>query len=207
VDARLAYNDDPEPEPPRKRQPQPARLQEEQTNTQPDRPPAGALAAAAPSPSGPESKPITGPAGPLSPVPAETHIEQGIANAKAGRSQQAIDDLSEAIKIDASNAKAYFNRGVVWTMLGEYDNAIGDFDTTIQLDPNYPRVNEHRALAVARKERRDEDSGVERKRRRDEDSGWIPEVGADERNRTDAERIRAASEKYYLNRAKKKSRP
>jgi len=34
-------------------------------------------------------------------------------------------------------------------------------------------------------------------------SAWSPDEAANDRNRADLERIRAASEKYYLNRAKK----
>jgi tellurite resistance protein len=82
---------------------------------------------------------------------SETYVAKGIVSFRGGNLEQAIIDMSEAIKIDANYPRAYFNRGCVWTLLGEYDIAIHDFDTTIALDPNFPRAAVHRDFAIQKK--------------------------------------------------------
>ncbi len=56
----------------------------------------------------------------------------------------------------ASNVRltvAYYNRGRSYRQLGEYDNAIADFDKAIELYPEYARAYNNRGIAYASKGR------------------------------------------------------
>ena len=48
---------------------------------------------------------------------------------------RAIDDFSQAIRLDAKNAAAFDNRGLAYRMKGDLDRAIADFDQAVRLDP------------------------------------------------------------------------
>src|SRR5277367_6015472 len=50
---------------------------------------------------------------------------------------RAIQDLDQAIKLDANNALAFNDRGGAYNGKHEYDRAIQDFDQAIRLDPNF----------------------------------------------------------------------
>src|SRR5262249_43894419 len=47
-------------------------------------------------------------------------------------------------------ATAYFGRGVVYDMKGEYQRAIADYDQALRIDPNMKKAAENRRIAWAR---------------------------------------------------------
>jgi serine/threonine protein kinase/Flp pilus assembly protein TadD len=49
---------------------------------------------------------------------------------------QAIDDLSEAIRLELNNALAYSRRGYVYLVTKEFDQALTDLDKAILIEPN-----------------------------------------------------------------------
>jgi tetratricopeptide (TPR) repeat protein len=50
---------------------------------------------------------------------------------------KAIADLTQAIRLDPDNAKAYSFRGTAYLCKNDYDKAIADYNRAIQLDQNY----------------------------------------------------------------------
>ena len=63
---------------------------------------------------------------------------------------RALEDFSEAIRIDPKFAHAYTQRGVIHSLAGRHDQAIADYDQALRLDPNhaptyYNRATAHRA--------------------------------------------------------------
>lgn len=46
----------------------------------------------------------------------------------------AISDYSKTIEIDPRNAYAYYNRGISYDKMGDYNLAIKDFARAIELD-------------------------------------------------------------------------
>jgi len=49
---------------------------------------------------------------------------------------QAIEDFTQAIKIDSNAKDAYLNRAEMYSQTNDFDRAIADFSKVIQLDPN-----------------------------------------------------------------------
>jgi tetratricopeptide (TPR) repeat protein len=80
------------------------------------------------------------------PVPAEAAIiltgidywfEKGNEFANASRWQEAREAYTRAIKLNPKYARAYYVRGVACSWLGDYKQAIQDYDKAIEL--NYPK--------------------------------------------------------------------
>jgi tetratricopeptide (TPR) repeat protein len=69
-------------------------------------------------------------------LPARAHYGRGIVLFKKGKIADAIDDLDQAIRLDASHSAAYFARGSARLDQGDYHGAIADFDEAIRLDPS-----------------------------------------------------------------------
>jgi len=51
--------------------------------------------------------------------------------------QDAIDEYTRAVSIAPNYADAYFNRGIAYLYLGNYDDALADYTCTISIDPDY----------------------------------------------------------------------
>jgi len=52
-----------------------------------------------------------------------------------------------AIGIDPKNATAYYNRGIAYGNLGQWDKAIADYSSAIGIDPNYSKAYSDRDVA------------------------------------------------------------
>ncbi|XP_053565626.1 tetratricopeptide repeat protein 32 [Bombina bombina] len=50
---------------------------------------------------------------------------------------EAMDDYSEAIRINPNFEVPYYNRGLVLYRLGFFDEAVKDFQKVLQLNPNF----------------------------------------------------------------------
>lgn len=50
---------------------------------------------------------------------------------------EAVQYMDMAIELDPKNAEAYFDRGLIYGVLGESRKELADFSTTIALDPNF----------------------------------------------------------------------
>jgi Tfp pilus assembly protein PilF len=63
---------------------------------------------------------------------ARTYINRGLAFCNRGRYEQAISAFSEAIKIDPTYAKAYFNKATAYEKAGHREEAMEEYRTFIQ---------------------------------------------------------------------------
>ncbi|GHV04041.1 hypothetical protein AGMMS50229_04560 [Campylobacterota bacterium] len=70
-------------------------------------------------------------------------FSDGWAAAKRGDNQEAIRQFTQAIKLDPNKAQAYYERGLLYGILGEYEKAIEDYTRAIKINPDYadPYVN------------------------------------------------------------------
>jgi tetratricopeptide (TPR) repeat protein/membrane protease YdiL (CAAX protease family) len=64
---------------------------------------------------------------------------------------RAIEDCTEAIGVEKTNAKAYSDRGNAYYGTGDVDRAMADFDEAIRLDPALAIAYNNRGLVYARK--------------------------------------------------------
>ena len=89
---------------------------------------------------------------------AEEYNSRGIANAKNGNLNQAIEDFNQAIELGSQLdppslvlVDAYSNRGAANAEIGNLNQAIEDFSKAIELNPNFARAYNNRGIAYKRK--------------------------------------------------------
>jgi tetratricopeptide (TPR) repeat protein len=68
---------------------------------------------------------------------ARVSVKRGMASADNGEFDQAIDDFSDAIRLDPKPA-TYFERGQAYCQVGRFQEAIGDLLKTAQSNPKEP---------------------------------------------------------------------
>jgi tetratricopeptide (TPR) repeat protein len=68
-------------------------------------------------------------------IPA--HMSRALVYSRQRAYELAIEDYTEAIKLDAKLIAAYNNRGIIYTAIRKYDEAKADFDKTLELDANF----------------------------------------------------------------------
>lgn len=66
---------------------------------------------------------------------------------KSGDYSGAIKFLTEAVKLNLNYANAYYNRGLAYTALKQYEQAIQDYDKAIRLNPDLNEVYSNRGNA------------------------------------------------------------
>ncbi|MFO5473141.1 MAG: tetratricopeptide repeat protein, partial [Dolichospermum sp.] len=77
---------------------------------------------------------------------AAFYNNRGIVRKQLGDKPGAIDDYTQAIKINPNDAKAYNNRGIVRSELGDKPGAIEDFNQAIKINPNEAKAYYNRGL-------------------------------------------------------------
>ena len=75
---------------------------------------------------------------------AEYFYARGGALDLSGDYNGALEDYSEAIRLNPNEASYYFDRGNVYNAQKDYPRAINDFAAAIRLDPNDSRYRNHR---------------------------------------------------------------
>ena len=76
---------------------------------------------------------------------------RGIAYAKKGQYDRAIEDFDQAIRLDPKYARAFYDRGNAYAAKAQYDRAIEDYDQAIRLNPKYTFAFYNRGNAYAAK--------------------------------------------------------
>ena len=74
---------------------------------------------------------------------------------QTGNSEKAIDFYNKVISIDKNNSDAYFNKGLVYASIKDYDNSIKCFEKVIELSPDYPYAYYSIGLAYEQKGNKD----------------------------------------------------
>ncbi|MBN1148785.1 MAG: tetratricopeptide repeat protein [Anaerolineales bacterium] len=104
----------------------------------------------------PTLEPTVGPT--IEPSPTNTLdpygelIFQGLELRKSGDYNQALTRLSEAIRMERENPRAYVERARVYLDQGMFDEAITDLNFAVNYDPNYAEAYNARGVAWALKE-------------------------------------------------------
>jgi Flp pilus assembly protein TadD len=86
----------------------------------------------------------------LTPGSSAAWSGRGAARMRLGDAGGAIDDLTRAIELDATNADAVFNRGNAHVLAGNFALAVADFTRAAALKPPFSRAIYNRGIARAR---------------------------------------------------------
>jgi tetratricopeptide (TPR) repeat protein len=79
----------------------------------------------------------------------DAYLNRAAAYTARREYDQALEDFTDAIRVDGSYAPAYNNRGVVYTALLDYDRALSDFDRALDLDADYAYAYINRGILKA----------------------------------------------------------
>jgi tetratricopeptide (TPR) repeat protein len=69
--------------------------------------------------------------------PKRTSLCRGLIHATKKEYDNAISQLTEAIRLDANDVLAYNSRGNAYSAKGDHDNAIADYTKAIEIDPAF----------------------------------------------------------------------
>lgn len=68
----------------------------------------------------------------------KTLVNRGVIHNRNGAIQAALDDFSAALEIDGQAAEAYLNRGNSFFLVGRLDDALNDYERSLELDVKEP---------------------------------------------------------------------
>jgi protein O-mannosyl-transferase len=71
----------------------------------------------------------------------------GVACARLGKPGEAVQALSQAVRLDPGNVAAHNNLGNVFVQQGKYEEAVHQFEETVRLKPDH--ANAHNNLAIS----------------------------------------------------------
>ncbi len=74
---------------------------------------------------------------PASRAGAEEHNRRGRAFTQEHKYKEAVEELSEAIRLDSQFAQAYNARGYAYFLMHQYRQSLADLDEAIRLNPDY----------------------------------------------------------------------
>lgn len=85
----------------------------------------------------------------------EVCLNRGQARYEKGDVDGAIEDYTEALRLDPNSAEAYFNRGTAWQTKEDLDRAIADYTKAIQNAGKFSAAHVNRGFCWQRKEYHD----------------------------------------------------
>ena len=119
---------------------------------------------------------------PSSTVSAQGHFLRGNAYHETAEYQSAVDEYSEAIRLNPEIAPAYSNRGNAYAELGRDERAIEDYDEAIRRDPELAPAYSNRAVSY-RALGKDEEAQADFDRAAE--LGFVPDAPEDASGGTD----------------------
>lgn len=87
------------------------------------------------------------------PQPGKWNFDRGVAYLETGRTDRAIVEFGEALRLDPNYAQAHFNLGVALARQGALENAIASYRRALQLRPDYADAHNNLGTALARQGR------------------------------------------------------
>lgn len=78
----------------------------------------------------------------------QEYYKKGVSYRTAGRYKEAIEQYTNAIRLQPNDTMVYFRRGITYKLTNKLEEAIADFNRSIHLDPNYNRVYIERAITL-----------------------------------------------------------
>jgi Flp pilus assembly protein TadD len=73
-------------------------------------------------------------------------VDRGVANLEDGKTDQALQNFNQALKLKPNDAALYDYRGMAYRVKGKDDLAMQDFNKALELDPRYAKAYRNRAM-------------------------------------------------------------
>jgi tetratricopeptide (TPR) repeat protein len=77
-------------------------------------------------------------------------VNRGNCHVALGRTEEAVQDFSAALRLKPADAQVYFNRAVAWEEMTDYDQAISDYTKAVGFDPGFAAAYYNRGLLYMR---------------------------------------------------------
>ena len=72
----------------------------------------------------------------LSCASADDALDKGNEFFEVRQYEEAVEEYTEALRIDPEYAGAYYNRGYAYYLMGRYDRSIADYSESLRLEPD-----------------------------------------------------------------------
>ena len=80
----------------------------------------------------------------------------GLFYARWGMTHRAFWYMNKAVTMNPSNPKSYYHRASIFIVVGNFQSAVNDFTTAIQLDPQYADAYTRRGMMYTLLDKDDE---------------------------------------------------
>ena len=104
-----------------------------------------------------------------------THYNRGLAYARKGEYDLAIQSYNQALTLNSNLDPAYYNRGIAYARKGKYRRAESDFRKALTLGYDRSKVEARLAELRQEHERREQAEAVERERQQRQAARWARE--------------------------------
>jgi tetratricopeptide (TPR) repeat protein len=81
---------------------------------------------------------------------AHEHAHDAMHCLAYGKFEAAIEDFTKAIKLNPNVADYYYNRGIAYGKLEQYEKALADINKAMELYPNDERYKESKEQILAK---------------------------------------------------------
>lgn len=83
-------------------------------------------------------------------ISAAQHELRGRALTAEGKYDEAVAELTEAIRLQPDLARAYNARGYAYLLARDFQHALADFDQALRLNPGYANAIQNRETTLSR---------------------------------------------------------
>ena len=90
---------------------------------------------------------VDDPEGTIVQISADVYFQEGVKKARRGDYQGAIEDFTQALRLNPQDAIAFNNRGLAYANQGDYQPAIADYNQALRLNPQDAEAYYNRGLA------------------------------------------------------------
>ena len=68
---------------------------------------------------------------------SNSYLERGLTAAAREDYNHAIENYTQAIRLNPHNVAAYYNRGLTYYIIGDFSLAIADYEAVLRIEPNH----------------------------------------------------------------------
>jgi cytochrome c-type biogenesis protein CcmH/NrfG len=92
---------------------------------------------------------------------ADAYTQLGIADYYAGSTDEAINALNQALKIDPNYANALYNLGMLkWQVQGDSKGAVAEWEQLVKTNPKHPQIEQVKKLIAKAKQHENMPAGT-----------------------------------------------